>query len=167
MTGNCSNFTSSMKSEEGCSWNPLSLQQIRCRPIGRHILLPGNASQLALCCRRDMSLAGSSSLRFPDQAQNATFTSASAVLQSERSSECVNVLQLIQSKMPGFVAFVTFSSIRNMCSLLMERTFRIGVNRAHAASNSSLRIKRRLSPWMTSSIRRSYASGRWTLYRCL
>ena len=35
------------------------------------------------------------------------------------------------------------------------RTLRMGVNRAQAASSSSLRMKRRLSPLMTSRMRRS------------
>ena len=39
-------------------------------------------------------------------------------------------------------------------------TFRIGVKSRQAASSSSLRMKRRLSPFTTSRINRSYASGR-------
>ena len=40
-------------------------------------------------------------------------------------------------------------------------TLRMGVNSRQAASSSSLRMKRRLSPFTTSRIKRSYASGRW------
>ena len=76
MGGSCTKLTTAIK---------FSLRQTGYRPILRHILLPSNETRLALCCHRDMSLAGSSSLQFPGQAQKLISQPRAKAFKSEQN----------------------------------------------------------------------------------